>query len=237
MNYQKIYNQLIERAKQEEQSCIRVKHKRNHPDWKYYERHHIIPKCLGGSNDKDNLVLLTAREHFICHHLLIKIHPKNHKLAHAFWLMCNRKSVRHEHFTLSAKQYESARIHRQQLGLSDETKSKISKTSTNRKHSIETRLKISNAAKGHTRNLGRIQSEECKRKISESAKLRVIPDYVRNKISNTLSGRPLPEAHRLALYGPRKRIICPHCGLEGGGPNMSRYHFNNCKTESLNTKY
>ena len=39
----------------------------------YTERHHIIPQSLGGSNDKDNLVDLTAREHFICHWLLIKM--------------------------------------------------------------------------------------------------------------------------------------------------------------------
>lgn len=39
----------------------------------YTERHHIVPQSLGGSNDKDNLVDLTAREHFICHWLLIKM--------------------------------------------------------------------------------------------------------------------------------------------------------------------
>lgn len=39
----------------------------------YTERHHIIPQSLGGSNDKENLVDLTAREHFICHWLLIKM--------------------------------------------------------------------------------------------------------------------------------------------------------------------
>ena len=39
----------------------------------YYEKHHIIPKSLGGTNEKENLVSLTAREHFICHLLLLKI--------------------------------------------------------------------------------------------------------------------------------------------------------------------
>ena len=36
----------------------------------YKEVHHIIPKSCGGSNDKDNLVALTAREHYIIHMLL-----------------------------------------------------------------------------------------------------------------------------------------------------------------------
>ena len=44
------------------------------------EVHHIVPKCLGGSNKKENLVELTAREHFICHRLLCEIYPKNKKL-------------------------------------------------------------------------------------------------------------------------------------------------------------
>lgn len=39
----------------------------------YTEKHHIIPKSLGGSNNKDNLVALTAREHFVCHLLLTRI--------------------------------------------------------------------------------------------------------------------------------------------------------------------
>ena len=40
----------------------------------YVERHHIHPRSLGGSDNKDNLVDLTAREHFICHWLLTKMY-------------------------------------------------------------------------------------------------------------------------------------------------------------------
>jgi hypothetical protein len=39
----------------------------------YFERHHIIPKSLGGNDENQNLVLLTAREHFICHLLLTRM--------------------------------------------------------------------------------------------------------------------------------------------------------------------
>lgn len=46
----------------------------------YTEKHHIIPKCLNGSNDKDNIANLTAREHFICHLLLTKmVKTKEHR--------------------------------------------------------------------------------------------------------------------------------------------------------------
>jgi hypothetical protein len=44
----------------------------------YYEKHHILPQSLGGDNKKDNLVLLSAREHFICHYLLCKYHPEKY---------------------------------------------------------------------------------------------------------------------------------------------------------------
>jgi len=64
--YTKYYNLLTSRAKGRVLA-------------EYTERHHIIPQSLGGSNDKDNLVDLTAREHFICHWLLIKMTEGEHR--------------------------------------------------------------------------------------------------------------------------------------------------------------
>lgn len=66
MNHQKIYEAIIQKAKYEN----RVKLSKNQEGYVYYEKHHILPRCLNGSNDKENLVLLTAREHYICHKLL-----------------------------------------------------------------------------------------------------------------------------------------------------------------------
>jgi hypothetical protein len=77
MNYKKIYNQIIERRKFNFYNG-------------YTELHHIIPRSLGGSDDKENLVNLSAREHFICHLLLIKIYssgPKHYKMIRAFLMM------------------------------------------------------------------------------------------------------------------------------------------------------
>jgi hypothetical protein len=54
----------------------------------YKEIHHIIPRCLGGSDDKYNLVELTAREHFIAHLLLLKIYPNKYSLIKAVQMMC-----------------------------------------------------------------------------------------------------------------------------------------------------
>lgn len=55
----------------------------------YTESHHIIPRCFGGSDSDNNLVLLTGREHFIAHALLLKIRKHSIKLAMAFNRMSN----------------------------------------------------------------------------------------------------------------------------------------------------
>ena len=78
MNYQTLYNSIINN---------RTTNRYNG----YTEKHHIIPRSLGGTNEQDNLVGLTAREHFICHYLLAKMYPKEsvewYKMNHAFMMM------------------------------------------------------------------------------------------------------------------------------------------------------
>ena len=108
MNYQRIYDQIIDRAKKEKR--VKVK------GGTYYEAHHIIPKCLGGEGKTSqwrthpNIVLLTGREHFVCHWLLYRIYPENTKLVFAFWAMCNQKSkYQEERYLSSSRTYEEAR--------------------------------------------------------------------------------------------------------------------------------
>lgn len=52
----------------------------------YTEKHHIIPKSLGGNNSKENIIHLSGREHFIAHWLLWKTY-RNVQMAKAFNLM------------------------------------------------------------------------------------------------------------------------------------------------------
>lgn len=98
MNYQFHYEQLITTRKNR---ILR--------EGEYYEKHHIIPRCEGGSDCKDNLVLLTAREHYIAHWLLIKITPENWKLYFAFYKMSkmNNKNQR----VISSKQFSRGRLY------------------------------------------------------------------------------------------------------------------------------
>ena len=74
MNYELIYNLLVRRGKSREES-------------KSYEKHHIIPRCMGGTDDRDNLCQLTPREHFVAHQLLTKMYPDNNDLAYAVLMM------------------------------------------------------------------------------------------------------------------------------------------------------
>lgn len=93
MNYKKIYDSLVTRGKTRKLGT-------------YIERHHIIPKCMGGSDDPNNIVELTAREHFIAHMLLVKIHPGNHSLVKAIVMMCIGQDDR----KLTNRMYEWVRL-------------------------------------------------------------------------------------------------------------------------------
>lgn len=74
MDYKTHYHNLIERAR-----CRILDG--------YKERHHIVPRCLGGNDSQENLVELTAREHYIAHQLLVKMHPDNASLLYAARMM------------------------------------------------------------------------------------------------------------------------------------------------------
>jgi group I intron endonuclease len=96
MDYLKIYNNLIERGKKRVLTG-------------YTETHHIIPKCVGGTNNIWNLVKLTAKEHFICHLLLCKIYPGNKKLIFALWNMCNVKRDYQKRYQVNSSLYNLIR--------------------------------------------------------------------------------------------------------------------------------
>jgi len=79
MNSKRIYDEII-------------LHRQSTPiEVGYKERHHILPRSLGGADTKENLVKLTAREHFICHLLLTEIYRDDQnaraKMVKAFCMM------------------------------------------------------------------------------------------------------------------------------------------------------
>lgn len=160
MEYNKIYNQIVERAKKR-----KIKG--------YTEKHHIIPRCMGGDNNIKNLVNLTAREHFLCHMLLCEIYPKNYKLKHALFLMAiGKQKVKEKNYVIGARVYERLREEYSQMLLGG-------------KQSKETKEKKSIAMKGHP-----MFTPEWKNKISKANQGREIKWG--DKIGEALKGRKMP---------------------------------------------
>lgn len=197
MNYEKIYIQIVERAK------TRVLEG-------YKERHHIIPKCMGGTNDKDNIVALTAREHFICHQLLCEIYPNEHKLKLAVYMMCNMKSQNQFRYLPSSRVIAKAK---------EASALAISIANTGKVRSDESRARYSLAQMGNKKGVGTVHTKEWKEKMSKARKGKPRPEHVvenlrllanarkgkplsdevKAKISAKLKGRKFSDEHKLKL--------------------------------------
>lgn len=138
MNYQKIYNNIIENAKTQNRQKGTV----------YYESHHIVPKSVGGSNKKENLVLLTPKEHFICHRLLIEIYKNDHKkhlsMLRAFIMLSTKNSHQTKRY-VNSKMYEDIKnkMYGENGILTGSNSTFFGKT-----HSNETREKLSKKKTG-----------------------------------------------------------------------------------------
>jgi hypothetical protein len=219
--YNKIYFLIINKAKNE------VRNKKNN----YYENHHIIPKSLGGDNSKDNLVLLTAKEHYICHKLLTKftIGESKKKMYCAMW-MFNRKSNNQQRQVLTSRDYEYVRSYISKT-FSEDRKGKLLVGTT---LSAEHKLKLSKALKGKPK------SEETKQKMKENWHSR----GPRSKehceaLSKANKGKIASVEARTKMSKARKGINpvhtqikwqCEYCNKEGIGiSNYNRWHGKNCK--------
>lgn len=75
----------------------------------YHERHHILPKSLGGTNETENLIDLFAREHYVAHKLLALENPENEKLSYAWWMMSHINNSKTEKYEITPEEYEESR--------------------------------------------------------------------------------------------------------------------------------
>lgn len=197
----------------------------------YSEKHHIIPKSLGGTNEKTNIAKISAKAHFICHHLLTKMTTNNAKqkmwLAFKSLLMGNKfqtsryTKINSTTFAELRKQYSLIMSEKMKnRKFSDETKKKMSISQINscakRGYGLskglirtnETKRKISEANKGKRSWLGLTHSNKTKEKFSEIAKNR--NPLHNEKISNSLKGnipwnknKTLSNEQKIKLSGPK----------------------------------
>ena len=196
--YSKCYFNIIERARARELE-------------KPYEVHHIVPRSIGGSNDSNNLVKLTPREHFIVHWLLTKMlsnSPEQKKMFHAFSAFAMISS--NQNRKINSRHYQLL--------------SQASKL----------------ALKGNTHNKGKKRTAEANKKQSQTMKQKYsLGNHPLKGLSyEEKYGEVETQLRRDKLKGPRgprlvKRIMptseCPHCGKIAATGLMQRWHFSNCK--------
>lgn len=166
--YTLCYYRIVNRAKT-----------RSLPNTVYTERHHIIPKCLGGSNSIDNLVDLTAKEHFICHLLLTKM-TDNKGLVYAAWKMSNQQNKFQKRYKINSKTYEILR-----KAFSNAHQGNIQSEAARKKNSDWHQGKP--ATLGMT---GKKHSEETKAKMREARAKQIITEETKRKLSEHNKGKP-----------------------------------------------
>lgn len=168
----------------------------------YVERHHIIPKSLGGSDDEDNLVWLTAEEHLQVHMLLTKMFDKREpmrKMHAAAIRMVNpqsktQKRILNKNYDEIRK--EAAKLHSEYM----QQKHAGSKNPFfNKKHTEESKKLISLGGRGLKRS-----------------------KQTRKNLSLSKMGEKNPATIT---------VTCPYCKKTGKAGGMRKHHFSHCKSK------
>jgi hypothetical protein len=180
----------------------------------YTEKHHIIPKSLGGSNDPLNLVRLTAKEHFVCHRLLVKMTEGNdkRKMAHAAWGMAHLKNpYQTQRYKVTSNIYASLKPY---MKKSPESIERMRAKLKGRKKPIRTAE--------HSAKLGQYdRTLEHRKVISDARKAQV---GLQTRTSET---KVKMSAWQKGI--PKPKVSCEHCKKEASLMNYKKWHGGNCK--------
>ena len=225
----------------------------------YTESHHIIPKSLNGTDDKNNLVDLTAREHFICHWLLTKIYTGEAKSKMIYALngmKRNGKFTQRYETPITSRVYENLKkqfsvVHsaamtgrepwNKGVPITEEQREKNRIAATGKKFSQEVIEKRSAKIRGQKR------SEGTKLKMSLAAKGKPkgqMSDEHKLKISQGTKGKAKPPGQGAAIsatvaaqraagtHYSQVKIQCPHCPVQASKARYNAYHGDKCKHRS-----
>ena len=181
----------------------------------YFESHHITPKWLNGSNQKDNLVLLTAKEHYLAHLLLWKYY-RDRPSALAYHRMCKSNNPKQQRIS-NSRHFEAARIAFIETQSGDKNWIRINGSPCKGKPSP---LKGRKIPKPH------LFGDNNPSKRPEVKKL----------ISQKLQGKKQTAKHTeklVAIYKLKPKTECFHCNQSYDYRNYARWHGNNCKSSKL----
>jgi NUMOD3 motif len=240
MDYSRHYNLLIDRARN-----------RLPEDGVYYEKHHIVPRSIGGSDYYYNCILLTPEEHLVAHLLLVKIHPSEGSLVRAAHMMLNRSNkifgwLRRRHAILESERRTGSTLtetHKRKIGKSvsghkngmfgkkhsDETRERMRQSNKSRDPAV--RLQI-----GQSRR-GKLHTEETKNKMKLGHYYRwvidplVYLDEQRRRASNPKKekdgySKPKSAEHAASISHAalqRPRVVCDICGRLITKANFDRH--------------
>lgn len=210
MNYQYHYDRLIQRAKN-----------RQRPDC-YCEEHHIVPRCVGGEDVPENLVYLTAREHFVAHRLLAKANPKIVKIRTADFMMGNINGRTTGSFyeqskllTIEILRESGKRVaeENQRLG-----RAIFAQTLEERREAGRKGGKIAGPRGGKT------QGKKNKTNgVLEKARSCVDREKQKIIISKMLKELPFEERSRRSKISSGKNWICDVCGMKASAGTLGRH--------------
>jgi len=226
----------------------------------YTEMHHVIPRSLGGDDNADNLVKLTAREHFICHWLLTKFKTgeDRHKMLNALRMMRAEKHGQERYTTkITARVYESIKEEYSKLQSiklkgkgngfygkkhTDDAKERIRQKNLGNQITEEQRFKITASKLGKKRE---VFSDEWRANLSlakqgenNSRYGAVVTDETRKKIGDKIRGRKHTDEEKKrradAIRGlVRDKKQCPHCNQEVAVNGYARWHGDKCKQNPI----
>jgi hypothetical protein len=225
----------------------------------YTEKHHILPRSLGGDDSPANLVDLTAREHFVCHWLLTKIHTgeEKHKMINALRMMRAEKQGQIRYTTkITARVYANLK---EEYAILQSNKVKGTGNGFyGKNHTEEAKAKISAANKGRVQSIeekerqiqamvGRKRApfdEEWRAKLSASSTGEANGMYGKKHANETkekmrekaIGRKQSTETIRKkadAIRGSkREQILCPHCRQLIAVNTYPRWHGDNCKQKN-----
>jgi hypothetical protein len=185
----------------------------------YTEKHHILPKSLGGDNSKSNIIRIPGRVHFILHKLLVRMvlntkHKKN--MCHALNMLAKANNKHQHRHQITSHEYEliRSRLSETMMG---ENNPMFGKPAPNRgiTHNAETRAKLSAANIAHFKT-------HCGTRLGVK-----VSDETRAKQRGPKSETAKLNMSAAAKHKPR--LVCEHCGLSVTKSNHTRWHGTQCK--------
>jgi hypothetical protein len=222
----------------------------------YKERHHVIPRSLGGADDKENLVDLTAREHFICHWLLTKMHAGESRAKMIYALNGMKRNGQHTQryeTKITSRVYENLKkefslvhsatmkgrlAHNKGVPATEEQKGK------NRKSALGKKMSPESIAKGVAKRKGQKRTKEQKENISKALKGKPkgpMSEDQKLAISKGSLGKKKPVGHGNAISATVAKLIaegkhytqtkiqCPHCPVQASKARYNAYHGDRCQ--------